>query len=131
DGMCGRQWSNKKGPTLIKGHSRIRSLLEMMPLSNSQLLDWYPTVTEPKRAFAPPFQLTPMTGPILERPEGIRRKDIAVQITATKTTGVSIVNASALGITVRRLLGSSESFLGRGQISPKLVVFTPHLTRLI
>src|SRR6516165_4669477 len=39
DGMCGRQWWKKKGPTLIKGHSRVRSLLEMMPPSNSQLPD--------------------------------------------------------------------------------------------
>ena len=49
-----------------------------------------------------------MTGPILQRPEGVRRKEIAAQITATKTMRVSIVNAIALGITVRRLLGSSE-----------------------
>jgi len=56
-----------------------------------------------------------MTGPILQRPEGIRRKEIAMQITVTKTTGVSIVNAIALGITVHRLLGSSEGFLGRGE----------------
>jgi hypothetical protein len=47
-----------------------------------------------------------MTGPILQRPEGIRRKEIAV--TATKTTRVSIVNAIALGITVGQLLGSCE-----------------------
>jgi hypothetical protein len=46
-----------------------------------------------------------MTGPILQRPEGIRRKEIAAQITATKTTGVSVVNAIALGIVVRHLLG--------------------------
>jgi hypothetical protein len=83
----------------------------MMPVSNSQLPDWYPTVTEPKRAFAPPFQLTPITGPILQRPEGIRRKEIAAQIIATKTTGVSIVNVIALGMMVCRLLGSSEGFL--------------------
>jgi len=83
-------------------------------------------VTEPKRAFAPPFQLTPMTGPIRQMPEGIRRKEIAAQITATKTTGVSIVNAFVLGITVRRLLGNSEGLLCGGQISPKLAVFTPH-----
>ena len=38
-----------------------------------------------------------------------------MQITVTKTTGVSIVNAIALGITVHRLLGSSEGFLGRGE----------------
>ena len=56
-----------------------------------------------------------MTGPILQRPEGIKRKEIAAQITATKTTGVSIVNAIALGITVRRLLGSSEGFLCDGK----------------
>ena len=79
-------------------------------------------MTEPKRAFAPPFQLTPMTGPILQMPEGIRRKEIAAQITATKTTGVSIVNAIVLGITVHRLLGNSEGLLLRGQISPKLAV---------
>jgi hypothetical protein len=67
-----------------------------------------------------------MTGPILQRPEGIRRKEIAAQITATKTTGVSIVTAIALGIMVRRLLGSSESFLCKEQISFKFAVFTPH-----
>ena len=38
-------------------------------------------------------------------------------MTATKTTRVSIVNAIALGITVRQLLGSSEDLLGRGRIS--------------
>jgi hypothetical protein len=37
-----------------------------------------------------------------------------VQIAATKTTGVSIVNAIALDITDGCLLGSSEGFLGRG-----------------
>ena len=58
-----------------------------------------------------------MTGPILQMPEGIRRKEIAAQITATKTTRVSIVNAIALGITVRRLLGSSEGFLATANIS--------------
>ena len=46
-----------------------------------------------------------MTGPILQMPEGIRRKEIAAQITATKTTGVSIVNAIALGIAVPSLAG--------------------------
>jgi hypothetical protein len=54
------------------------------------------------------------------------RKEIAAQIIATKTTGVSIVNAIALGIMVRRLLGSSEGFLCQGRISSKLAVFTPH-----
>jgi hypothetical protein len=39
-----------------------------------------------------------MTGPILQRPEGIRLKEIEVQIAATKTTGANIVNAIALGI---------------------------------
>jgi hypothetical protein len=72
-------------------------------------------VTEPKRAFAPPFQLTPITGPILQRPDGIRRKEIAAQITATKTTGVSIVNAIALGIMVRRLLGSLRASFAEGE----------------
>ena len=56
-----------------------------------------------------------MTGPILQMPEGIRRKEIAAQITATKTMGVSIVTAIALGITVRRLLGNSERFLCEGK----------------
>ena len=37
-----------------------------------------------------------MTGPILQRPEGIRLKEIEVQIAATKTTGAYIVNAIAL-----------------------------------
>jgi len=46
-----------------------------------------------------------MIGPILQRPEGIGRKEIAVQITATKTTGVSVANAIALGITVRSFVG--------------------------
>jgi hypothetical protein len=46
-----------------------------------------------------------MTGPILQMPEGIRRKEIAAQITATKTTGVSIVNAIALGIAVPSFAG--------------------------
>jgi hypothetical protein len=40
--------------------------------------------SEPNRAFAPPFQLIPMTDPILQRPEGIRRKEIAAQMTVTK-----------------------------------------------
>jgi hypothetical protein len=44
------------------------------------------------------FELTATTGPILQRPEGIRRKEIEVQITATKTTGVKVGNAIALGI---------------------------------
>jgi hypothetical protein len=47
-------------------------------------------------------------------------------MTATKATGVSIVNAIALGIMVRRLLGSSEGFLCQRHISSKLAVFTPH-----
>src|SRR5262245_59167176 len=55
-----------------------------------------------------------MTGRILQRPEGIRRKEIAAQITATKTTGVSIMSAIALGITVR-LLGNSEGLLCEGK----------------
>jgi len=42
-----------------------------------------------------------MIGLILQRPEGIRRQEIAVQITATKTMGISIVNAIALDITDR------------------------------
>ena len=56
-----------------------------------------------------------MTGPILQMPEGIRRKEIAAQITATKTTGVSIVNAIVLGITVHRLPGNSEGLLCEGK----------------
>jgi hypothetical protein len=36
------------------------------------------------------------------------------------------VNAIALDITDGCLLGSPEGFLGRGRISPKLAVFTPH-----
>jgi len=40
-----------------------------------------------------------MTGPILQRPEGMRRKEIAAQITVTKATGTSIVN-TILGIWV-------------------------------
>lgn len=91
---------------MIKGHSKIRPLFEMTPLSNSQLRETYPTVTEPKRALAPPFQLTPITGPILQRPEGIRRKEIAEQTTATKATETKMVKADRLkhrGASVTRL----------------------------
>ena len=55
-----------------------------------------------------------MTGPIFQKPEGIRRKEIAAQSTATKTTEASIVNAIALGTVLRRLLGGSEGLLRRG-----------------
>ena len=52
-------------------------------------------------------------------------------MTATKTTRVSIVNAIALGITVRQLLGSSEDLLGRGRISLLNWPFLRLTTRLI
>jgi hypothetical protein len=67
-----------------------------------------------------------MTGPILQRPKGIIPKEIAAQITATNATGVKIVNAIVLAITVRRLLGSSKGFLCRGKYPLKLAVFMLH-----
>jgi len=41
-----------------------------------------------------------MTGPILQRPEGITQKEIAAHMTTTKATGTIIVNAIALSIVV-------------------------------
>ena len=83
-------------------------------------------MTEPKRARAPPFQLTPMTGPILQRPEGIRRKEIAVQMTVIKATGTSVVSAIALSIMVPRLLGRPDVSFANGEYRLKLAVFKPH-----
>jgi hypothetical protein len=63
-----------------------------------------------------------MTGPILQRPEDIRRKDIAAQMTVTKATGTTIVNAITLSIVVPDLFGSFAD----GQYRLKLAVFKPH-----
>ena len=83
-------------------------------------------MTEPMRASAPPFQLTLMTGPILQRPEGIRRKEIAAQMTVIKATGTSVVSAMALSIVVPGLLGRPDVSFADGQYRLKLAVFKPH-----
>jgi hypothetical protein len=117
---------NEEMAGIDKGHSKIRPSSEMRLFQTANWRTDIQHVTKPKRTFDPPFQLTPMTGPIPQWPEGIRRNEIAAQMTATKTKGVSVRNAIALGITVHHLLGRPEGFLGRGRISPKLAAFTPH-----
>jgi hypothetical protein len=72
-----------------------------------------------------------MTGPILQRPEGIRRNEIAAQMTVAKAMGTSIVNAIALSIVVPRLLGGPDSSFAGGQYRLKLAVFKPHWPDLI
>jgi hypothetical protein len=59
-----------------------------------------------------------MTGPILQRPEGIRRKEVEVQITATKTTGVKVGNAIALGIMTVIYRAALRASLAEGQYLP-------------
>jgi hypothetical protein len=51
-------------------------------------------------------------------------------MTATKTKGVSVRNAIALGITVHHLFGSSEGFLGRGRNISQIGRFYASLTHL-
>jgi len=67
-----------------------------------------------------------MTGPILQRPEGIRRKEIAAQMTVIKATGTSVVSAMALSIMVPGLLGRPDSSFADSEYRLKLAVFKPH-----